>query len=295
MRTDLVNPGFEQTGHQIMLLDANTGAFDFDAAQPSATGWARLEAHIIIAEYLAGFGLTELMLLFSPVSGGLLYCVWLVVLLLHCSWHATATTYRRVLAALLLIPLLRLLSLTMPLAGLPIFFWYILVGIPLLVAVIPLARLLALSPVALGLGVQQWPLQMLFTALGIPLAIAAFWILPAAPILASVDWDAIGIGTLVLFIFTGFTQELVFRGVIQGVMKESFGSNAAIIYTTILFTTMYIGVGSLAYLGFSALLGLLLGWWRDYTGSIWGGAMAHGLMNTWILVILPLVASGGAG
>ena len=291
MRTDLVKPEVEQTSRQLVVLDADTGLLDFASAQPGTMGWSAIESHIVLIEYLAGFGLSELMLNFSPVSGGLLYCVWLVVLLCHYSWYATDAPYRRVLAALLLVPLLRILSLTMPLAELPILSWYIFIGVPLLIAVIPLARLLELSPAELGLEMGQWPLQMIFPMLGIPLAMAAFWILPADPVVASTDWGTIGISALVLLIFTGFTQEIVFRGVIQSVMRECFGPIAAIGYATILFTLMYIGVGSLEYLGFIALLGLLLGWWRDYTGTIWGGVLAHGLMNSWVLVILPIATS----
>ena len=291
---DLVKQEAEQAGRQLVFLDAETGLMEVDAEHPGVRLWTGIEGHIVVAEYLAGFGLSELMLLFNAVSGGLLYCLWLLVLLFHYGWYASNTPYRRVLAAFMIIPILRVLSLTMPLPEVSPIFWYALVGVPVAIAVFPIAQLLNLSRLELGLRAHQWMAQILFTALGIPLAMTAYWVQPGPPIIMSGDWLTISVGALILLACAGFAQELVFRGLIQGVLRECFGSTTAILYTTLLFALMYLGVGSVEYIGFAICLSFFLGWWRDYSGSIWGGALAHGLMNTWLLVILPLVATPGA-
>jgi len=84
--------------------------------------------------YLVLIALAELITTFSDPRVGLtLHGMLLVVLLLHTalvSKHA----YHRLLLSLTLAPLIRILSLTLPLVGFPLLYWYFIISVPLLVA-----------------------------------------------------------------------------------------------------------------------------------------------------------------
>jgi len=139
----------------------------------------------------------------------------------------------------------------------------------LLVAITLTVRLLDLSWSRLGLRLQAWPAQLCVAMSGLPLSIAAYLILRPKPLLDGLDWRAVTSGVIILLIFTGFTEELLFRGLLQRVANEIFG-RAGVLCSTAVFVTMYLGSLSLSYVLFIGLVGLFFGWCVQRTGSIWG-------------------------
>lgn len=197
----------------------------------------------------------------------------------------------RLLPVLALLPLLRILSLTMPVKQVPQIYWYALVGIPILIAVSLTLRLLNLSWKDLGLLPHRWRPQIYIGLSGIPLSFLAYIVLLPKGGNIVLNWQDVIIGSLILIIFTGFTEEIIFRGLLQRVTNELYG-RAGIIYSTAMFTTMYIGSLSLAYVVFVGLLGLFFGWCYNRTKSVWGAALSHGITNVGIAFIWPFVFAG---
>ena len=193
----------------------------------------------------------------------------------------------RALLALALLPLLRMLSVTMPVRLLPQISWYALIGVPLLLGVVITARVLDLSAFRLGLRVQGWwPWQPLIALSGLPLAVIALALMRPQPLIARTD---VGVGpvlvsALILLIFVGFTEELVFRGVLQHVAVDVFG-RAGLVWSSALFAFMYLGSLSPSYVLFMLLVGLFFAWCVDRTGSLWGVAVAHGVFVILVLLI----------
>jgi hypothetical protein len=194
--------------------------------------------------------------------------------------------YRRVLPVLALIPMLRILSLTMPLREVPQLYWYVMVGTPLLVAVALTVRLLSFSWETLGLHLRAWPLQLGIGLLGIPLGIAGYILFRPEPLITQLDWPSVVIGGIILAFFTGLLEEIIFRGMLQQVTGEIFG-RLSVLYSTALFAIMYIGTLSLSYMLFVGLVGLLFGICVYRTRSIWGVVIAHSLLNIGMLLIWP--------
>jgi membrane protease YdiL (CAAX protease family) len=221
-----------------------------------------------------------------PLAGVLCQALLIPALLAHYA-AAEGAPYRRILPALALVPLLRILSLTMPIKYIPAIYWYALIGIPLLVAIVQTARVLGLAPAQLGLRLRAVPLQLGITLLGVPLGLLAFLLLPAGQMPAtSLGGAPIVVGVATLVIFTGFAEELLFRGLLQHVAGEFFGW-AGVLISSLLFATIYLGALSVAYIVFVALTGLLFGWSVRRTGSIWGVVGAHSLVSVGVAYIWP--------
>jgi hypothetical protein len=210
----------------------------------------------------------------------------LIALLCHYALAGEEAPYRRALLALSLAPLLRVLSLTMPLMQPPVAYWFALVGAPLLAGAALVARQLKLSPAALGLRVESWRPQALLALSGIPLGIVAFFILHPAPIVASGNWFEWLVAAASLLVFVGFGEELVFRGIVQRVIAEQ-NAMLGLAAGAILFAAMSLGSLSLAYALSMGLAGLFFGWAANRTGSLAGVALAHGLMSVIALLVLP--------
>ena len=89
-------------------------------------------------------------------------------------------------------------------------------------------------------------------------------------------------------VFTGFVEEIIFRGMLQQVANEILGG-AGVLCSSILFAIMYTGSLSLSYMLFIGLVGLFFGWCVNRTGSIWGVILAHSILNIGMILVWPFL------
>jgi len=105
----------------------------------------------------------------------------------------------------------------------------------------------------------------------------------------------------VSLLFVGPAEELLFRGAVQGRLRQSWGRWPAIIVATILFGLIHIpavtgGFGAqLSYALVAGILGVLLGYLYDYTRNIVVPAVVHGSYNATLFALLYLGEIGVIG
>jgi len=225
----------------------------------------------------------------QPQVGMILHALLLVSLTLYGA-SGQLNEGRRLALALTLAPLIRLLSLSLPLIRFPQASWYPIVAVPLLIAAWIVIRLLGVSRGELGLRVGNLPLQLMLIGGGLGLGAAEYAILQPAPLVADYTWGTIVLPALSLVIFTGFTEELIFRGLLQAVAAPAL-MRSTIIYVALLFAALHIGYLSVADVGFVFAVGLLFGQIVHRGGSILGVTLAHGLTNVTLFLIMPYVAA----
>ena len=122
------------------------------------TRQARLATAVV---YLALIALAELVTTYAePRVGVALHGGLMVILLLHAAL-ASGTAYHRLLLSLALAPLIRIVSLALPLLDFPRLYWYFIISIPLFIATALTIRVLGFSREQLGLTVKKLPLQLL--------------------------------------------------------------------------------------------------------------------------------------
>lgn len=101
---------------------------------------------------------------------------------------------------------------------------------------------------------------------------------------------------------TGPAEELLYRGVVQTRLRESFGAVRAVAVAAAVFAAVHVpaygvGVGLgpelLTTLGVLLVLGGVLGAVYEYTGNLVVPAAAHGLYNATVFANQYLVATGG--
>jgi membrane protease YdiL (CAAX protease family) len=257
-----------------------------ERARPLA---AVVTVHAYLLAIVAAEALTALL---HPAIGVLCHVFLLIVLLAHSAWRPEAA-HRPVLPALALLPILRILSVVMPIRGVDPIFWHLLIGVPLAVATFLALRAIGFSWADIGLGpgwaAPWWQLVIALSA--VPLSLAGYLIIrPEFPQAGAPLMTLIG-GALVLTFFSGFLEELIFRGVIQHAAGDALGGSG-IFYSSLAFAAVYIGSLSPAYIIFIGLVGLFFGWCVQRTGSIWGVALAHSWLNIGLLLVWPLVAAG---
>jgi membrane protease YdiL (CAAX protease family) len=72
------------------------------------------------------------------------------------------------------------------------------------------------------------------------------------------------------------TEEILFRGAVLGGLTDLMRDRTAVIASAVIFATAHLSVPSMPHL---IALGLVLGWVRVRSGSIWFGVLLHGGYN----------------
>lgn len=237
--------------------------------------------------YAVMIGVTEIVLVHLDVVLGFLGHVFLIPILL--THYATVMHPQRwrLLPVLALIPLLRVFSLVVVVDEVPELHWYTLAGIPLLLSAFLTIRLLGISYAELGLSIPpRWVSQFGIALTGIPLSWIAFTLLEPDPIVDRLSIGNIAAGVIVLTLFTGYTEEIIFRGLLRPLSNEILGG-AGFLLTNGLFAIMYLGSFSPAYMIFMGLVGAFFGWCAEKTQSLWGIIMAHSMLSIGLLLIWP--------
>jgi len=212
-----------------------------------------------------------------------------VALLLACGTApAPDRPESRVLPFLALAPLLRLLSLTMPNRHVAEIWWYAMAGAPLLLAAFLAARAVPVGWPGLAFRRRRLWMQVPIALLGVPLGMAAYEILTPEPLISPLTVPTVIGASLLLIVFSGFADEVVFRGLLQGAARELFGVLGLVVVSA-LYAGLYIGSLSAAYVAFAGGVGLVLAVAVDRTGMLWGAVGARALLTIGLLIVWPTV------
>ena len=236
--------------------------------------------------YLALIAVAELLTAFGQLRAGMvLHGALLVMLLVHASLTAGDPSHR-LLLGLALAPLIRMLSLSLPLVRFPQLYWYLIISVPLFVAAALMVRVLGYSRDQVGLTVKRIPLQLLAGLTGVTFGVVEYYILKPDTLLQNPNWLSAAVASLILLVCTGFSEELMFRGIIQRASIQTFG-RFGLLYTALLFAILHIGYRSLPDLVFVFGVALLFGWVAEATWSVVGVTLAHGITNIVLFVVMP--------
>lgn len=136
---------------------------------------------------------------------------------------------------------------------------------------IPIIGLIALAiQIALGLPIENPQLDFL------------------AP--QDINWS----GILAMVVFGGFivpvAEEIFFRGVLYRWMRQSLKIWPAIIISSLIFGLMH---GDIAVAGATFIMGIILAWFYERSGSLWAPITIHIINNATKLVLLYVMIASG--
>jgi membrane protease YdiL (CAAX protease family) len=251
----------------------------------------------VISAYVGAIVGAELLTSFVNAEAGMaVHAVLLLVLLNHAmalgpfpvppAGRTSVEPGRVVVPVLALLPLVRLFSLTMPTRGLSPFFWFLLIGTPLLTAVVLIARYVHFSPV--DARIWRWSLQQgLVAATGVPLGIIAYVAFHPVPVVKSHDIPYLIIGAGILLIFLGLLEELIFRALLQPYLCSVYGATRGVLITAAVSAAFSSGSRSPVTMLFTFGVAAGYGWLVYAKRSIMGVAISHGIIGIMAIVVLP--------
>lgn len=194
--------------------------------------------------------------------------------------------HRQMMLALALLPLIQLVSLSLPTRLIPTLEWFVIIGIPTYVLIVLAAYRLELRPYELGLRLTRWQPQARIVLVGAILGIPGYLILQPAPLVPDPTPLNVASAALIVALFGGFLEEGLFRGVIQSVAERSLARRSIAVSafaTGLLYSTSL----DIRYVAYAVLVGILFGSIVRRTGSLVGVAGGHAALFAVQLVLLP--------
>lgn len=267
-----------------------------EAEAKSETGfWLfRQEARLAVLYLLAITGAEVVTNFFSLVGGVICHAILLTALIVHSSLAAESSS-RKLLLALCLAPLTRILSLSMPLAQFSPIYWYLIIYPPLFLAAWVAMRRLNFTARETGLNARKLPWQLAVALTGIIFGVGEYLILRPEPLISELYWGEVLLAVFVLLAGTGFVEEFVFRGVVQRASMETLGW-WGLPYVALVFAVLHLIHYSTNPwdIPFVFAIALFFGWVVNKTGSLLGVTLSHGITNITLYLIIPfLLLAGG--
>ena len=255
----------------------------------------RRNLYLICIAYLLLVTCAEVLTIYNPKAGIALHAVILFTLLLHSGMESDKDkNLSTFLMALVLAPLIRILSLSMPFIHFSKISGFLLISIPIFVAIFTCMWVQGLRPKDIGLSLSKLkhtPIEAGVILLAIPFGIIEYQIMePAAlPGLGSGAVNFIA-ASLIFIVCTGFLEELVFRGLIQHNTIKLMSKWWGILFVSTIFGVLHVGNLALwdCVLAFS--IGFMFSVVREKTGSIYGISISHGIINIILFLIAPTIA-----
>lgn len=199
-------------------------------------------------------------------------------------------TERDVLGAILIIPVFRFVNLGVPVLIDTTLLWLPFVYAPFLLGLVWYLR----SNPSLDIGWIGRPFTFVLylpivTALSFLLASIEFQIIRPESLIPIWVPQNVLVLAVIMFGLVSITEELIFRGILQGTLVERFGWPAGITVASLLFGAVHAGYGSPPEIGFAVGTGLLFGSIYHVTDSLSLVVIAHGLLNVLVFATFPLL------
>jgi membrane protease YdiL (CAAX protease family) len=191
--------------------------------------------------------------------------------------------------ALMLLPVLRLISLAMPtffeFTLYKFIFVYGSMAIP--VAVIVINQRHSLEQIGISMK-NIGAYIVLSVPLGFLLGLGEYLTIRTESMIPDLTFVNLLQLTFVMVFFVGLVEEVIFRSILQNRLKQALSVQESLLITSILFGLMHSGYGTFNEILYTCLVGFIMGLAFYKTKSLPFIALLHGFVNVFLFGILPL-------
>lgn len=256
-------------------------------------GLTEVPSIVVAVVYFATVVVAEIVTaMVHPLWGMIFHVAVLGALLVHASLPVLPVQ-RGLLLSLAMAPIIRIVSLGLPLGQFEPLWRYAIAALPLMAASGVIMQSIPLGARDIGIRLparQSWVVTAHVALSGVVLGIVEFIILQPDPIVSKLTFQTVLLAAVILVVGTGVLEEVVFRGILQVTATKALGLWPGILFTSALFGVLHVGHLSVIDVAFVTAVGLYFAIVVHLTRTLIGVSIAHGLTNTMLFVVLPFTS-----
>ena len=202
---------------------------------------------------------------------------------------STIFVNNRTYAALMLLPLFRLLNVAMPVFFHLTLYSYVLVYAPMFIPMYMILKERFITAEEAGLTFERfWFFLPVSISMGLALGWGEYKVIKPQMLVVDNDLQQILILSLTMILFVGVVEEFVFRSSLQTVLQERIGLIGGLVLASVIFGFMHSGYHLTLELLYVSLAGLAFGVLFWLSKSLPVVSLAHGVTNIAMFLIVPL-------
>ena len=241
-----------------------------------------------------------LMIIFAELiffAGNISFAVWVhvitLVLLTYSTHWLDESIVFKIYQALMLLPILRLVNMSMPIFFEMTLYSYVFIYAPL---IIPIYFVLSHQKFTLAqIGITKKNFIKYLPAaviIGLILGGVEYITIKAGYLIPDLSIVSILKISIVMILFVGLVEELIFRSILQTRLEEAFGMLPGLVGASIMFGIMHSGYGTVYEIFFTSFAGFVMGWMFQKTRSLSLVAITHGCVNIFLFGVIPHLGLG---
>ena len=198
--------------------------------------------------------------------------------------------------ALMLLPLLRIINLSMPIFFETTLYTFIFIygSLAIPMAVVIIHQRYSLEQI--GISMKNIETYMI---LSIPLSLALgfgeYLTIRTGYLIPDLTFENLLKLTFIMVFFVGLVEELTFRSILQTRLEQTLSVGESLLITTLLFGLMHSGYGTFYEILYTSIVGLFIGVAFYKTKSLPFIVVLHGFINVFLFGILPHYLTGRIG
>lgn len=197
---------------------------------------------------------------------------------------------QKVYLALVLLPILRLVNLSMPVFYETTLYSFIFIYGLLIIPVIMAATYQEFAPERLGLNFKKLWIYIPFSIMiGYLLGAGEYLIIKTNNLIPDLSIFNLLMLGIIMVLFVGFVEEMIFRAILQNRLEITFGTLKGLMITSVLFGLMHSGYGSISEILYTTFVGVVIGFLFYRTRSLPLVMMIHGFINFFVFGIFPIL------
>lgn len=197
---------------------------------------------------------------------------------------------KNVLQSMLLPLQMRIINLAMPQFFTTTLLWYPLVYGVMYMSIYYITKHQNITSKEIGIDFKHWYIYFPAALLiGIAMAMLEFQILHPIPLILDMKLQNLLLISMVMFVFVGAVEELIFRSIFLTRLEKMFGMFKSLFLSSLLFGIMHSGYGLISEVVFATFFGFVLGFIFQRTRSFPFILLIHGTANVLLYGIFPIL------
>jgi membrane protease YdiL (CAAX protease family) len=238
-----------------------------------------------------GIAAGELMMFLNhPYIGLAIHVINLQAISLAIIFGRFSLSLKNVYQSLILMLLMRIINLAMPQIFTTILLWYTLIYGVMFIPIYIIIQNQKIQLKELGMDFGKFHIYLPAALLiGFGMALLEYSISHPAALIEDIRVSNLFLITIVMFVFVGAVEELIFRSILQTRLENALGLKSGLILSSLLFGIMHAYYGIVNEIFYAIFFGIILGYIFQKTRSFPFILSIHGIANVFLFGILPIL------